>query len=185
MNNLATLVLRLDAASIGLDGLESILHNMPTKQEMKLVTDFDKNDGDINRLGKPERYVLSLASVPHLSQRIQAMLFKLNVDELHHGIADDTLKVQKACTDLKNSNKFVRLLGIVLEVGNSLNKGTNKGGAKGIQLSSLMKLTQTRTNSGQTLLEYIVVHIQRKCPELLKLHEVRCCCCCCCCCCRF
>ena len=77
-----------------------------------------------------------------------------------------------ACHDLKSSVKFVRLLGIVLEVGNSLNKGTSKGGAKGIQLDSLMKLTQTRTNSGQTLLEYIVVHIRTKCPELLKLHEV-------------
>ena len=65
----------------------------------------------------------------------------------------------------------LRLLGIVLEVGNSLNHGTSKGGAKGIQLSSLMKLTQTRTNSGATLLEYIVVHLQNKSPDLLKLSD--------------
>ena len=120
-----------------------------------------------------ERYVLALASVPQLTVRLQSMLFEARLDEIAGSVKDATAKVLRACADLRESNKFVRLLGIVLEVGNSLNKGTSKGGAKGIQLSSLMKLTQTRTNSGQTLLEYIIVNIKKKCPELLQLSNVR------------
>mgnify|MGYP001349724029 CR=1 FL=1 len=174
MEDIASLVLRLEASAIGIDGLEALLLNTPTKKEIASVVAFD---GDQQRLGKPEKYVLALSVVPHLKARIQAMLFKLNIDEIYTSVTKDTTKVMTACRDLKSSVKFVRLLGIVLEVGNSLNKGTSKGGAKGIQLDSLMKLTQTRTNSGQTLLEYIVVHIKTKCPELLKLHEVSVCVC--------
>ena len=116
MDNIANLLLHLDASSIGADGLESILNNIPNKSEIKTITDFAKEQKtSIERLGKPEKYVLALSTVPHLTQRLQAMLFKLNVDELHSSILEDTQKVQSACSDLKNSDKFVRLLGIVLE----------------------------------------------------------------------
>ena len=172
MVDIAQLLLHLDSRSIGLDGLESLLLNVPTQKEMKTVTEWCNTEGnDTARLGKPENYVHALATVPHLNARLQSMVFQLNVDELYKNISKSTDAILLACTDLKKSDKFVRLLGIVLEVGNSLNKGTSKENAKGIQLSSLMKLTQTRTNSGSTLLEYIVVHIKKKCPELLKLNE--------------
>ena len=48
----------------------------------------------------------------------------------------------------------------MLAVGNQINKGTRKGDAEGITLSSLMKMSQTKTNSGYTLLEYIVMKVE-------------------------
>ena len=123
MEDIASMVLRLEASAIGIDGLEALLLNTPNKKEIASVVAFE---GDQQRLGKPEKYVLALSAVPHLMARIQAMLFKLNVDEIYHSVSKDTKKVMAACRDLKGSVKFVRLLGIVLEVGNSLNKGTNK-----------------------------------------------------------
>lgn len=168
MEQIARSVLHLKASAIGLDGLQALLLNIPTKKEMALLSTWK---GDENRLGKVEQYIKALATVPHLINRLQAMIFQLTSPELHRSIMVSTGKIQTACRDLTGSDKFVRLLGIVLEVGNSLNHGTSKGGAKGIQLSSLMKLTQTRTNSGATLLEYIVVHLQNKSPDLLKLSD--------------
>jgi hypothetical protein len=141
---------------------------VPTKKEMSLLSSWK---GDASRLGKVELYIKALSIVPYLSIRLHSMIFQLNFDEIYNSIITSINKITIACQDLRNSDKFVRLLGIILEIGNSLNKGTNKGGAKGIQLSSLMKLTQTRTNSGATLLEYIVVHIKKKCPDLLKLDD--------------
>lgn len=166
VTEIAKLVLNLDASSIGMDGIEALLLNAPLQSESKLVKNYD---GDPSRLGKPEAYVLALSQVPQLSVRLRSMLFKLQIDELVNSVQAMTGKILSACADMRSSEKFVRLLGIVLQIGNSMNKGTSKGGAKGIQLDSLMKLTQTRTNSGQTLLEYIIVHITEKCPDLLAL----------------
>ena len=100
------------------------------------------------------------------------LLFELQIDELAKAVETKTNVIMSACNDVRSSERFVRLLGIVLQIGNSMNKGTSKGGAKGIKLNSLMKLTQTRTNSGQTLLEYIIVHVMEKCPSLLALDAV-------------
>jgi len=62
---------------------------------------------------------------------------------------------------------------MILTVGNELNRGTYKGNSSGFKLSSLSKLTQTKTNKGGTLLSYLVAHLiddDRDC-DLLKLHE--------------
>ena len=65
-----------------------------------------------------------------------------------------------ATNEVKKSKKFKTLLRIMLAVGNQINKGTRKGDAEGITLSSLMKMSQTKTNSGYTLLEYIVMKVE-------------------------
>ena len=56
---------------------------------------------------------------------------------------------------MRASARFRRLLGVVLQLGNALNKDTRKGGAQGFKLGSLIKLAQTKTNSRQTVLEYV------------------------------
>ena len=53
---------------------------------------------------------------------------------------------------------------------NQLSPGTKKGDANGITLASLIKMSQTKTNSGYTLLEYIVQKVEQPYPELLQLH---------------
>ena len=127
---------------------------LPEKTEIKMLKEYS---GDPAKLGKPEAYILAMSKVPKLSLRLQSMLFKLQINELVNSVKSSTEQILSACMNMRSSDKSVRLLGIVLQIGNSMNKGTSKGNAKGIQLGSLMKLTQTRTNSGQTLLEYIIV----------------------------
>ena len=61
----------------------------------------------------------------------------------------------------------------MLAVGNQINKGTRKGDAEGITLSSLMKMSQTKTNSGYTLLEYIVMKVEEVRKKLEK-NEILC-----------
>lgn len=45
----------------------------------------------------------------------------------------------------------------VLAIGNAMNDGTWKGGAVGFKLSSLMRLSQTKSSDGSsTVLDYLV-----------------------------
>jgi len=53
--------------------------------------------------------------------------------------------VRQSSLQATKSTKLARLLAEVLAVGNVMNQGTSKGGAKGITVESLLKLTQTKS----------------------------------------
>ena len=52
-------------------------------------------------------------------------------------------------------------------IGNALNQGSSKGGATGFRIGGLMKLAQTKTNQGTTLLEYIILGLEKSDPEMV------------------
>lgn len=69
-------------------------------------------------------------------------------------------KLQKVLREAKNL------------MGNFINGGTRRGEAFGFKISSLTKLTDTKTtNNKMNLLQYIVQVIERKCPHLLNFYE--------------
>uniref|UniRef100_A0A7S2WBB6 FH2 domain-containing protein n=1 Tax=Rhizochromulina marina TaxID=1034831 RepID=A0A7S2WBB6_9STRA len=65
--------------------------------------------------------------------------------------------MSRACSQITSSARLARLLSEVLAVGNVMNEGTQKGGAMGFTVDSLLKLTQTRSVcKSMTVLDYIV-----------------------------
>jgi hypothetical protein len=121
-------------------------------------------------MGPADLLILELANVPNIKQRLVAMAFRHHLPTTQEEIDDNLNAIMAAMNEVKKSDKFKKLLGIMLRVGNQINQGTRKGDAAGITLSSLLKMSQTKTNSGYTLLEYIVMKVETPFPELLKLH---------------
>lgn len=69
---------------------------------------------------------------------------------------------QVACTKLKNSRLFLKLLEAVLKTGNRMNVGTYRGGAQAFKLDTLLKLSDVKgTDSKTTLLTFVVQEIFR------------------------
>merc|ERR1712023_44945 len=65
--------------------------------------------------------------------------------------------------------KFVK---IVLALGNFMNGRTARGGAYGFKLSTLTKLSDTKTTDNKkTLMQWIVEVLDRKEPDMLLLSE--------------
>jgi hypothetical protein len=52
--------------------------------------------------------------------------------------------VDKACQQIRNGAALEEVLKAVLAVGNTMNAGTNRGGAQGIKLDSLLKLVDVK-----------------------------------------
>jgi hypothetical protein len=76
----------------------------------------------------------------------------------------------------------------ILKIGNILNQGSKKryssvldipfrylkciiSGATGFKISSLPKLTQTKSNSGETVLDYLIVRLGRDSPDVLDIKQ--------------
>ena len=112
--------------------------------------------------------ILELANVPNLKQRLSAMAFRMHMPKTTED-PKPLHTIEGAIAEVRGSSKFKQLLGTMLGVGNKINAGTRKGDAAGIKMSSLLKMCTVKTNSGYTLLEYIVMKIQDRFPEMLKL----------------
>ena len=70
--------------------------------------------------------------------------------------------LQGACDDLKGSRLFLKLLEAVLQAGNRMNVGTNRGQAKAFKLDTLLKLADVKGTDGKTtLLHFVVQEIVR------------------------
>ena len=65
--------------------------------------------------------------------------------------------MQLACTELKGSKTFAKLLGAVLKAGNSLNRGTFRGDAQAFKLDNLLKLDDVKGADGKTTLLHFVI----------------------------
>jgi len=75
---------------------------------------------------------------------------------------------KKAMTQLKNSKKFLKILEVILAIGNYLNGGTFNGTAYGFKLDILTKIADTKNaDNSSTLLHYVVSFLQSKYPEVV------------------
>ena len=168
-------ILSFDGEGLGIETVEALSRHeaMPAADEMSMVKEVANQDMTSfdAKAGKAEKFVLIASSITHYRERLDCMLFKLCHSELVESIMQYSATLSKACSEVHNTKKFAQLLGIVLQIGNALNKGGRKGGAQAFKVKSLMRLTQTKTNHNMTLLEYIIVHIRQKRQELLSLSK--------------
>ena len=169
----ADIVLKLDARALGANALSSFVEFVPQQNEVQAAQAFLEQGGNTSRLGPAERFVCAMLKVPRLSARVPNMLFKVQFDELVQDLETRTDIILHTSNAVQNSKRFGRMLSMILTVGNELNRGTYKGNSAGFKLSSLAKLTQTKTNKGGTLLQYLVQHLidDPKDADLLKLPE--------------
>jgi hypothetical protein len=73
------------------------------------------------------------------------------------------LKIKEASKELRKSKKLLKVIALIVHIGNFMNGGTNKAGAFGFKLGILLKLHETKTmDLKSSLLHYIVKLIKEK-----------------------
>ncbi|CAI8009993.1 Formin-F [Geodia barretti] len=130
---------------------------------------YKKYTGEKAELPLADTFLLKLIEVPMLAMRLDLLFtireFPVNMEEFK-----PTLDLAwKACHELDRSEEFLEVLGYVLAVGNYLNAGTPKGNAYGFQLKYLPKLIDFRGQEKTSLLDFLVVQIHRRRPDLLHM----------------
>ncbi|CAD6265409.1 unnamed protein product [Miscanthus lutarioriparius] len=106
--------------------LEALVKMKPSEDEEKKLLDYD---GDINMLDPAENFVKVLLTIPKSFSRIEAMLYKETFDDEVAHLRMSFALIKGACSELRSSKLFLRLLEAVLKTGNRMNVGTIRGGA--------------------------------------------------------
>ncbi|XP_023296731.2 formin-J [Lucilia cuprina] len=151
---------------IGAEKLRGLLKILPEVDEIDMLKTFN---GDRQRLGRAEKFLLLLMEVPNYKLRIESMLLK---EEFAANITylDPCINAMiEAGDDLINNKTLQEVLYIVVVAGNFLNSGGYAGNAAGVKLSSLTKLTDIRANKpGMNLIHFVAIQAEKRNPALLN-----------------
>ncbi|CAH2057423.1 unnamed protein product, partial [Thlaspi arvense] len=99
-------------------------------------------NGALSQLGPADRFLKVMVDIPFAFKRLESLLFMNSLQE----------EVSVACTELKKSRLFLKLLEAVLKTGNRMNDGTLRGGAQAFKLDTLLKLSDMARPHSYTLL---------------------------------
>ncbi|KAL6528155.1 hypothetical protein OROHE_015105 [Orobanche hederae] len=162
---------------LSLQDLEALSKMVPTKEEEAKLTNYK---GDILELGSAERLVKAMLKIPFAFSRIEAMLYRETFQDEFLHLRKSFLMLEESCKELRSSRLFLKLLEAVLKMGNRMNVGTIRGGAKAFKLDALLKLAHVKGTDGRTtLLHFVVQEIVRsegiRVSESImgKIHQIR------------
>lgn len=173
---LRTKIMRFDDDQLSVDQLLSINEFMPTEKESQLIRQYS---GDVSSLGHAEQYMRAMLDFPSASQRIGCMIYKQLFQSRQHDIREKLTAIEGACEDVKQSIRLKRVLRIILKVINHINSGSISGSSSsnssnssnveaGITVDALLRLKETKAfDRKTTILQYVVMLIQRNDPEAL------------------
>ncbi|CAG8616675.1 9760_t:CDS:2, partial [Ambispora gerdemannii] len=114
--------------------------------------------------------------IPRLSERLTCMIFRRRFEIEAEELLPDISILRDAHMELKNSEKFKKLLKTVLAIGNYLNGSSFRGNAYGFQLNALLNMGDTKaaennTKGAATLLHYLAVTLEENQKELVNFMD--------------
>lgn len=154
---------------MGAEKLRGLLKVLPEQEEIEALKNYN---GDVTKLASAEQFYHHLLSLPFYKLRTEIMLLR---EEFAHSVgwiseALDTIIV--TAQDIKESKVLQEILYLVLVTGNFLNAGAYPGDAAGFKLTSLLKLTEMRSNKPRmNLLHVVVMQAEKRNPKLLGLPD--------------
>ncbi|XAR55417.1 hypothetical protein NMG60_11035484 [Bertholletia excelsa] len=144
--------------------VQTLLKMAPTQDEELKLRLFN---GALSQLGPADRFLKVMVDIPFAFKRLESLLFMNSLQEEVSVIKDSFQTLEVACTELKKSRLFLKLLEAVLKTGNRMNDGTLRGGAQAFKLDTLLKLSDVKGVDGKTTLLHFVVQ------EIIRSEGIR------------
>ncbi|CAJ1945969.1 unnamed protein product [Cylindrotheca closterium] len=172
---------QMDISTLTAGQIENMIEYLPSNEEQERLTEYMLNveqEDDLvvrfNSLCECEKFMVSMMTVKYRKEKLDSMHFKLDFQYSIDSIVQDADLVDKACDELRNSDRLKKLLGIVLELGNKLNTAAQgpEDKANAFDLDSLLKLKETKAfDKKTTFLNYIVSIVERNDESLLDFAQ--------------
>jgi len=145
--------------------LNSLLSVLPTGEELESIRDYT---GEVESLGRVEKFFCVLQDVERLGPRLQAMQAKEQFMPQYETLSEEFKTILTAIEQVRTSSALQKVLTTVLAIGNYLNGTSARGGAYGFKLADLGKLVQVKSgDSKTTLLHYLASIIAKADPSCI------------------
>merc|ERR1719423_99742 len=139
--------------------VNGLLQQMP---DVEMLGAFKELDCPLSELVEAEKFCVIVSKVHRFHMRLETIKFEREFDEItQQNLKPDIVTVTDACKRLRKSDKFVKLLELVLFIGNYLNAGHNKGQSFGFDVDFLPKLRDSKSaDNSQTMLHFMANMIE-------------------------
>jgi len=161
-------ILENNTTVLDVDRIQGLIQGTPDPTEIQQIKDWVANpENSIDRLNEVDKFFLEISEIPQYVQRLKCWRFTLKYKEDNDAIEVELLKIRKGLICINNSKHFLRLIEVVLAIGNFMNHGTRAGNTVGFDISVLMKLAETRANDpvAGSLLDYVISTLETSYPE--------------------
>lgn len=162
-------ILALDETKLIPQMVVSLRDQSPTPEELQAINEYT---GDPNLLGQTEKFYKVVQIIPNMQGRLTAWIYKL---KFFGGVADlqpDLGALLEACKEIMTSNKWMKILQLLLSLGNFLNGKTNRGDTYGFKIETLKKIPDMKSADNKSnLLQYIATFMDKQYPDLLTIME--------------
>lgn len=119
-------ILDCDNSILNSDYIEALTKFLPQHHEMKQLHNM-KNEGI--KLADVEQFVATLGDIERLVPRLQCINFKTGFTDMIKDLIPNIKIGIAACEEIVSSNKFGRILTLILTIGNCMTSGLNSAGA--------------------------------------------------------
>lgn len=93
-------------------------------------------------LSETEKYMYTMMEVPEPHAKFDAMLFRTVFKNRFEDVNAGIQTLNSACDELRSSEKFRKLMAVILTVVNQINTGGEGSMAIGFTLDALLKLNE-------------------------------------------
>jgi hypothetical protein len=162
-------VLLVDKELLSVERVSALLQFAPEDEEVDAVRAYT---GDPKLLGDAEQYFREMLCIPRLTTRLQAIHATWQFDAYVEEQRKLMESVSNACRELQACEPLKEIFRVVLSLGNALNDGTARGGAKGFKLNILLKLNQVKAaDNSINLLNYVAKVLRAKDPAIIEFDK--------------
>jgi Mg2+ and Co2+ transporter CorA len=118
-------------------------------------------------LSETEKYMYTMLDVSEAVAKFEAMLFRSVFKNRFDDINASIRTLNAACDELRSSEKFRKLMAVILTVVNQINTGGEGNMAIGFTLDALLKLNEAKAFDKKTSVLHYVVKLVKKNDEML------------------
>mmetsp|Transcript_36235 Transcript_36235/g.144927 ORF Transcript_36235/g.144927 Transcript_36235/m.144927 type:complete len:698 (-) Transcript_36235:195-2288(-) len=149
--------------------LQALLIICPSPEEEAL---FKENLALKDQVDSTDQFMFELIQMPSLRGKILCALAAKSFNEEALEVIRQMDTYSTIPDEIMNSNKLARVLEVILALGNTLNSGTNKGGAHGFKLEALAAIQTVKDCNGQNLQDFLIEFLENEYTGLLPIDDM-------------
>ncbi|XP_072819942.1 inverted formin-2 isoform X2 [Vicugna pacos] len=164
-----TMIRAGDTTKFDVEVLRQLLKLLPEKNEIENLRSFTE---DRAKLASADQFYLLLLGIPCYQLRVECMLLCEGTAVVLDLVRPKAQLLLAACKSLLTSHRLPIFCQLILKIGNFLNYGSHTGDADGFKISTLLKLTETKSQQSRvTLLHHVLEEVEESHPDLLQLPQ--------------
>ncbi|GAX16884.1 hypothetical protein FisN_5Hh257 [Fistulifera solaris] len=178
---LAEMVESMEIGALDATSIKALKEYLPTVDERNQLQSYLKAAGDskdireklYGDLSDCEKYMICMMDIAKADDHFDCMLFRVQFRSRFDELIDCLRTVDKACDEVRSSEKFRQIMAIILTVVNQINTGgEGKGQAMGFNLETLLKLNEAKAFDKKTsVLQYLIKVVKRNDESLIEFHK--------------